>query len=62
MNQHILIILDTGEKIQYSPTQWKEWDIGENFLVLTKEDSRNDLYSLNHIVSVRQSENPFTIN
>ena len=55
-NYYLKIETTTGEHI-YDPSEWSgNFDTGKNFLVVQLLNNRNDMYSLNHVISVQQSE------
>ena len=55
MNTYLRIETTTDLHL-YRPNEWENWNVGTNFLVVIKPDTRKDMYSLKDIISVQQSE------
>ena len=55
-NYYLKIETTTGDRI-YDPSEWSgDFATGEDFLVVQLLNNRNDMYSLNHVISVQQNE------
>lgn len=55
-NYYLKIETTTGDRI-YDPSEWSgDFTTGRNFLIVQLSDDRNDMYSLNHVISVQQNE------
>lgn len=55
-NYYLKIETTTGDRI-YDPSEWSgNFYTGGNFLIVQLLNDRDDMYSLDHVISVQQSE------
>ena len=55
-NYYLKVETTTGDRI-YNPSEWSgEFSTREHFFIVQLLDNRKDMYSLQHVISVQQSE------